>query len=103
MTNAEIGQMLATSGLPVFYDHAKKGTTLPYITYRTESDNFFADNKTYQDVKSIRAVLYTNIKSPTLEATIEGIFDSNNIPWNRDEGYNTEMEVFMEIYESEVI
>lgn len=103
MTNADIGSMLEETGLPVFYDHGKVGTKLPYITYTTTTDNFFADDSVYQKVNALRAVLYTAVKSSTLEETIEAVFASHNIPWNRDETYDSNSEVFQEIYESEVM
>lgn len=103
MTNNDIGEMLRSTGLPVYYDHARQGAKLPYITYTTSSDNFFADNRTYSKVTSLRAVLYTAVKSTDLEETIEAVFEDNDIPWNRDEVYETSSEVFMEIYESEVV
>lgn len=103
MTNAEIGTMLRSTGLPVFYDHAKQGAKLPYITYTTSTDNFHADNKTYQKITAIRAVLYTSNKSSSLEATLEAVLDANDLPWDRDEVYEASSEVFMEIYESEVV
>ena len=103
MTNNQIGNMLKATNLPVFYDHAKKGAKLPYITYTANSDNFFADDKTYQKVTDLRVVLYTATKRTDLEAAIESVLDSNNIPWNRDETYESQSEVFLEIYESEVV
>jgi hypothetical protein len=102
MTNAEIGQMLRETGLPVFYDHGKVGTELPYITYTTASDNFFADSRTYQKVYDLRVVLYTATKRPDLEELLEAVFDGHDISWNRDEVYENTEEVFQEIYESEV-
>lgn len=103
MTNGDIGTMLRSTGLEVFYDHAEKGTKLPYITYTTTSDNYFADDKTYQKIYALRAVLYTAVKSQELEDQIEAVFDYYGLPWNRDELYETGSKVYMEIYESEVL
>lgn len=103
MTNADIGNMLTETGLPVFYDHGKVGTKPPYITYTITTDNFFADDSVYQKVSALRVVLYTAIKSSSLEESIEAVFASHNITWNRDEVYDSNSEVFQEIYESEVI
>lgn len=103
MTTNDIGNMLKESELPVYYDHARQGATLPYIAFTTTASNFFADNKTYQRVTSFRAVLYTASKRSDLESTIEGVFDAHDIPWDRDELYDSGSEVFQEIYESEVL
>lgn len=103
MSVKDIGDMLSLTGLPVYYDHAKQGAKLPYITFTTESDNFYADNKTYQKITTIRAVLYTAKKSSELEESLEAVFDDNDIPWSRDEVYEQSSAVFLEIYESEVL
>lgn len=103
MTNSEIGQMLEETGLPVFYEHGRRGAVLPYITYTTTSDNFFADDKVYKKVYALRAVLYTDYKSQELEELIEGVFDAHGIAWEREEVYEQGSEVFLEIYESEVM
>jgi len=103
MTNMDIGTMLAETGLPVYYDHGRVGTEAPYITYTTTTNNVFADDKVYQKVTAVRAVLYAQTKRPDLEELIEGVLNAHSIPWNRDEVFDSGSEIFQEIYESEVL
>lgn len=103
MTEKEVRLMLEEVGVPVHYDHAKKGQTLPYITYNTTTDNFFADDKVQAKVLNLSISLYTsNQRDLMLEEKIETILNDNSIPWNRDETYLVESNVYIEIYEMEV-
>ena len=102
MTEKELKEVLEKSGYPVFYDHAKKGTEIPFITFTTSTDNFFADNKSYSKLTGFEAKLYTSRINDDTSA-LEHILDEAEIPYNRDETYMEDSDVYIEIYESEAI
>ena len=63
MTIADVKNVLSVPGVTVHYDHAPVGTKVPFITYTCHADsNFFADDKVYQKISSMRAVLYSTKK-----------------------------------------
>ena len=77
---------------------------VPYVTYTCHADNnFFADDKVYQKIRSMRAVLYSTKKDEKLETLIESALDEAEIPWNMTDEFENEQKVFMTIYEAEVI
>ena len=98
MTIADVKKVLSVPGVTVHYDHAPEGTKVPFITYTCHADsNFFADDKVYQKISSMRAVLYSTKKNEKLETLIE------EIPWSMTDEFENEQKVFMTIYEAEVI
>jgi hypothetical protein len=104
MTIADVKKVLSVPGVTVHYDHAPVGTKVPYVTYTCHADNnFFADDKVYQKIRSMRAVLYSTKKDEKLETLIESALDEAEIPWNMTDEFENEQKVFMTIYEAEVI
>lgn len=104
MTIADVKKVLSVPGVTVHYDHAPVGTNVPYVTYTCHADsNFFADDKVYQKIRSMRAVLYSTKKDEKLETLIESALDEAEIPWNMTDEFENEQKVFMTIYEAEVI
>lgn len=104
MTNKEIETLLNVEGISgVYYDHAPKGTMLPFVTYTTGTVNFNADDRVYVKKKSLRVVLYSDRKNEQLEGRLEEAFNSAELPWNMSDDFAMNSEVFMSIYEMEVI
>jgi len=102
MTVAGFKAMLDTLDIPVFYDHGDNGTRVPYITYTlTQDNNFFADNKVYQKIQTLRIVLYTMKRDESLMEQLEAVLSDHEIPWSQDETYQGtgDSKVYMEIYE----
>lgn len=104
MTIADVKKVLSVPGVTVHYDHAPVGIKVPYVTYTCHADsNFFADDKVYKKISSMRAVLYSTKKDEKLETLIESALDEAEIPWNMTDEFENEQKVFMTIYEAEVI
>ena len=73
---------------------------LPFICIlETETDNFTADSKVYVKRQYVDIELYTHIKSPETEAAIEGMFNLNELIWDKSEDYISEEEVLRITYE----
>lgn len=100
MDEAALFTLLKTTGLPVAYHHFVSPPTPPYIVYLfSYSSNFGADNKVYDAEKNFQVELYTKTKDPTSEALIEGLFDSNDIYWEKTETYIESEGLYQVLYE----
>ena len=82
-------EVLLETGLPVVYEQfqAKEYNDspppLPWIVfYETNSDNFFADNKVYLNIRDVTIELYTEHKDITVEKQLESILTENGIVFN---------------------
>ena len=86
MTLAEFKTILDGSGLPVAYlaFPATQCPKMPFITYQeTGSNNFGADGKVFQHVRSMQVDLFTAGKNPTAEVALEDALDDAGIFWNK--------------------
>jgi hypothetical protein len=104
MTLPELVQILKATGYPVAYSHFSSAPTIPFITYlESSSDNFQADNRTYQRVRIVDVELYTDKKDVTAESTLETLLDSNDLPYETLEIYIESEKLFQKIYSVGVI
>ena len=100
MDEATLYALLKTINLPVAYHHFTSPPTPPYIVYLfSYSSNFGADNKVYSGAKNFQVELYTKTKDPTSEALIEGLFDANDIFWDKTETYIDSEDLYQVLYE----
>jgi len=97
---ATLFTLLKSTGLPVAYHHFTSPPTPPYIVYLfSYSSNFGADNKVHSQADNYQVELYTKTKDPTSEALIEGLFDANEIYWEKTETYIESEGLFQVLYE----
>ena len=100
MDEAALFTLLKSTGLPVAYHHFTSPPTPPYIVYLfSYSSNFGADNKVHSQADNYQVELYTKTKDPTSEALIEGLFDANEIYWEKTETYIESEGLFQVLYE----
>lgn len=100
MDEATLFTLLKTLNLPVAYHHYESPPSPPYIVYLfSYSSNFGADNKVYEAGKNFQVELYTKTKDPTSEALIEGLFDANDIFWDKTETYIDSEDLYQVLYE----
>lgn len=100
MTLAELNTLLATSNLPVAFDHFKTPQMLPYLVYIVISnDNFPADNGVYYTHPEIQLELYSELKDIETETTVENILNSVPFFYTKDEGYLTDERMYMVTYQ----
>lgn len=96
--------ILKATGYPVAYSHFEEKTPLPFITYVVDSsNNFFADDKVYKKIESIRIELYTAKKDLEAERKIEELLNENEIPYECSETWINSEKVSQKIYEVELI
>jgi hypothetical protein len=104
MTLPELVQILKATGYPVAYSHFPSAPTVPFITYlESSSDNFQADNRTYQRVRIVDVELYTDKKDVTAELALETLLESNDLPYETLEIYVESEKLFQKIYTIGVI
>ncbi len=100
MDEVTLFNLLKSTGLPVAYHHFTSPPAPPYIVYLfAYSSNFGADNKVHRQAANYQAELYTKTKDPALEALIEGLFDANDIYWDKTETYIESEGLYQVLYE----
>lgn len=100
MTNKELVTLLNTvEGVTFYTARAPIGTQLPYgVLVLGSSSNFASDNKVTQKIQSATVELYTEKKDEATEALVEGVLDNNDIPWDKDEGYDDGEQFYINYY-----
>lgn len=68
-----------------------------------DTDNFAADGKVYCKVYQLDVELYTDLKSPELEAKVEELLDSYELFYERTETYFESEKLYEVLYEMEVL
>lgn len=99
MTEDEIINKLARSGIHIFNTVSDKGTALPYgVVFFTYPNNTAADNRTYCLGMAGRLEVYTLDKDYETMAKIETAFYEGGIPFSHDSDYLNDQKCYMEIY-----
>ena len=108
MTSEQIEQMLKELGVPFKYHHftqkEMEDVHLPIVVRLVpDTDNFFADGKTYHKIRKLDIELYTDEKDWALEQKLEDILDKYEIAWQQTASEWIQSEQMWEsLYEMEV-
>jgi hypothetical protein len=100
----ELLQILKEMGIPFAYDHFAEGESPepPFICYLLpESDNFSADGKVYKKISEVHIELYTDVKDPTLENSVETVMDNHDIFYNKTEVWIESEKLYEVLYSFE--
>lgn len=106
MTFQEVKNMVESIGLPYAYFQfpERTGQAPPFICFfYTNSDDLFADNSNYQDIRRLNIELYTSTKDFALEKTIEDILKLNGFSYYREENFIETEKIWQIAYEMEVM
>lgn len=106
MQYEEVANMVAAFGYPYAYRSFPQSTSKvpPYVVYYYDGyDDMYADNSNYQVIAGLRIELYTRNKDFIAEAAVESTLRSYGIAWRKDEVYVEDEQMYLIIYESEVI
>ena len=101
----ELLGILEELGLPYAYHHFAEGEAPdpPFICYLTPgSDNFAADGKVYYKLDAFHIELYTDVKSPSLEAVIEAVLDEHGFFYNKSEVWIESEKLYEVLYQFEM-
>ena len=102
----EFKKVLDASGMPVAYlaFPASKCPKMPFVTFQeTGSNNFGADGRVYQKVKTMQVDLFTKKKQPAAEDALESALDDAGIFWNKYQTIDDEESCQRYTYEIEII
>lgn len=106
MTYLEVLTMLESTGLPVAYYAWREGSVpaLPFLVYYYPStDNFSADNRVHQVIQRLNVELYTENKDFQTEALVESALNQFGMFWDKSETYLDSEQMYLILYEMEVI
>jgi hypothetical protein len=106
MTHNEIVAMLEEAGLPLAYDHFAEGESPdpPFLVFLfPSSDNLSADGRVYQKIDTLHIELYTDLKQPELEESIEAVLDGHDIFYNKTEVWIETEHLYEVLYSTEVL
>lgn len=101
MTKQQFKEQLETTGIRVYYQYAPIGTSVPFITFVWNTDNFAADNKVYQRIVSATVTHYHS--EPSNGEELKTVFDENDLFWNCESDYDPDERLYTDIYTMEVI
>lgn len=94
-----LGYDVAQDEFPLDYD-----ATCPYIIFEvTGTNNMMADSHVYHKVLQIDVSIYTKGKADlTAQASLEQLFDDNDIPWNFEGSFDHEQYDYEVVYSVEI-
>lgn len=101
MTREQFKAQIEESGIPVFYDHADIGTKVPFITYVWDYDNFGADDKVHARIAAVTVTHYHADYDDG--STLKALFDENDLFWNVETSYDSDMRLYIDTYTMEVL
>ena len=105
MTHEEVMQMVEEMKLPNAYHHFVEGEAPepPYVVYLyPEADNFSADGVAYYKLNLLHIELYTDLKNPKLEKSVEDVLDRHSIFYAKSEVWIESEKLYEVLYEMEV-
>ena len=109
MTHEEAVALMAAieeaTGAPYAYDHFAEGESPdpPFFLFLfPESRNFLADDSVYFAMKELDIELYTDVKDPSLEESLEGILEANELVWEKTEAWIESERLYEVLYEMTV-
>ena len=106
MKYEEVISMLEEAGLPLAYDHFAEGESPepPFLIFLyPSSDNFSADGTVYQKIDELHIELYTDKKSPDVEASLEAVLDGHGIFYNKTEVWIESERLYEVLYSTEIL
>lgn len=106
MTPADVRTMIEAAGVSTAYHQFAEGTAqeCPFICYFFgESNDFSADNTNYVRIETLYIELYTDTKDFALEATLEGILNSNELVFEKESTFLDDERMHETIYTTDVL
>ena len=105
MTHGEVMAMVAEMGLPYAYHHFAEGESPepPFIVFLDpEADNFAADGTVYFKINRLHIEIYTDLKQPELEESVEAVLLKNGIFYSKTETWIESEKLYEVLYGMEV-
>ena len=105
MSHEEVMKMVGEMGLPFAYDHFVEGEAPepPFLVFLyPKADNFAADGIAYFKINQLDIELYTDLKNPELEETIEAVLLKHGIFYGKTETWIEPERLYEVLYGMEV-
>ena len=105
MSHEEILNLMEETGLPFAYGHFVEGEAPepPFLVFLyPKADNFAADGIAYFKINQLDIELYTDLKQPELEETIEAVLLKHGIFYAKSEVWIESEKLYEVLYEMEV-
>lgn len=105
MTYQDVKELVKSVGLPYAYYQFPQGTgqSPPFSCYFfNSSDDFEADNRNYQPIRTLHLEIYTDQKDFDLEMQVEALLNERDLPYYKEETYIKDQRLYMTSYEMEV-
>ncbi len=105
MSHEEVLKMMEETGLPFAYDHFVEGEAPepPFAVFLyPKTANFAADGIAYFKSNQLDIELYTDLKQPELEETIEAVLLKHGIFYGKSEVWIESEKLYEVLYEMEV-
>lgn len=105
MSHEEVLKMVEEMRLPFAYDHFTEGESPepPFLVFLyPKADNFAADGIAYYKINQLDIELYTDLKQPELEETIEAVLLKYGIFYGKSEVWIESEKLYEVLYEMEV-
>lgn len=106
MTYGEIVSMINEMGMPYAYNHFAEGQrpATPFIVFNLpRSDHFSADGGVFKKLMRLEIDLYSALKAPNTEKTVEDILDTHNFFYEKREEWLSTDKYYLINYAMEVI
>ena len=105
MSHEGVLEMMEEMGLPFAYDHFVEGEApeAPFAVFLyPRADNFSADGIAYFKKNELDIELYTDLKDPELEKTVEAVLLRHGIFYGKSEVWIESEKLYEVLYEMEV-
>jgi len=105
MTHGEVMDMVEEMGLPYAYHHFAEGESPepPFLVFLYPgADNFAADGIVYFKINRLHIELYTDLKNPDLEETVEAVLLKHGIFYGKSETWIESEKLYEVLYGMEV-
>lgn len=105
MSHEDVLEMMEEMGLPFAYDHFVEGEAPepPFAVFLyPRADNFSADGIAYFKINQLDIELYTDLKNPELEETVEAVLLKHGIFYGKSEVWIESEKLYEVLYEMEV-
>ena len=102
MSHEKVMRMMEEMGLPFAYDHFVEPEPPFLVFLYPKADNFAADGIAYFKINQLDIELYTDLKNPDLEETIEAVLLKHGIFYGKSETWIESEKLYEVLYETEV-
>lgn len=105
MTHEEVMALMEETGLPYAYHHFVEGESPepPFAVFLYPgSHNFSADGKVYFKASRLNIEIYTDLKNPELELTVETVLELHGIFYEKSEVWIESENLYEVLYQMEV-